>query len=101
MHIHPATVPTSLREELGQQASLELLTMFHEAEAAWRDDVLTIASERFERRLSEDISKLRIDVVEQLALTRTELLRWSFLFWIGQVAAIAALIAFMLRASGR
>ena len=101
MHAYPATVPTSLREDLGQQACFELLTMFHEAEAAWRDDVLTIASERFERRLSEDISKLRIDVVEQLALTRTELLKWSFLFWIGQVAAIAALIAFMLRASGR
>jgi hypothetical protein len=25
------------------------------------------------------------------------LLRWSFLFWVGQVAAMAALLAFMLR----
>ena len=101
MHMHPTTVPTSVREELGEKASFDLLTMVHEAGAAWRDDVLMIATERFERRLSEEIGKLRIDVVEQLALTRTELLRWSFLFWIGQVAAIAALLAFMLRASGR
>ena len=38
--------------------------------------------ERFERRLAE---------------TRVELLKWSFLFWIGQVAAIAGMLAFVLR----
>jgi hypothetical protein len=90
-----------LREELGQEASFELLTMFHAAGAAWKDDVMLIVTERFERRLSEEIGKLRIDVVEQLAITRHELLKWSFLFWIGQVAAVAGLLALMLRAWGR
>ena len=33
----------------------------------------------------------------RMADLRAELLRWSFLFWIGQVAAMAALLAFMLR----
>jgi hypothetical protein len=32
---------------------------------------------------------------------RANLLKWSFIFWVGQVAAIAGLLAFMLRASGR
>jgi len=29
------------------------------------------------------------------------LLKWSFLFWVGQVAAVAGLLAFMLRSAGR
>jgi hypothetical protein len=42
--------------------------------------------ERFERRLAE---------------TRGDLLKWSFLFWIGQVAAIGGMLAFALRSIGR
>ena len=38
--------------------------------------------ERFERRLAE---------------TRGDVLKWSFLFWVGQVAAIAGMLAFFLR----
>lgn len=44
-----------------------------------------------------EIGKLRVD----MANWRADLLKWSFLFWIGQVAAIAGLMAFMLRYVGR
>ena len=74
--------------------------------------MLTSATERFERRLTQEISLLRQDfhqslnegltgIRTELANVRVEMLRWSFVFWIGQVAAVAALLAFMLRASGR
>ena len=74
--------------------------------------MLTSATERFERRLTQEISLLRQDfhqslneglagIRTELATVRVEMLRWSFVFWIGQVAAVAALLAFMLRASGR
>ena len=42
--------------------------------------------ERFERRLAE---------------TRVDVLKWSFLFWVGQVAAIAGMLAFVLRSLSR
>jgi len=42
-------------------------------------------------------SALRRDI----ASARTELLRWSFAFWVGQLAAIAGLLALMLRGTGR
>ena len=29
------------------------------------------------------------------------MLRWSFIFWIGQLAGIAGLLAFMFRVAGR
>jgi len=36
-------------------------------------------------------------VRQELATTRVEMLKWSFLSWAGQVAAMAGLLAFMLR----
>ena len=70
--------------------------------------MLTMTADRFERRLTEQVSLLRQDlhqsindVRSDLANARVEMLRWSFVFWIGQVAAVAALLAFMLRATGR
>jgi hypothetical protein len=41
----------------------------------------------------EALSKLRADFSDM----RVETLRWSFLFWVGQLAAMAALLAYMLR----
>ena len=59
-------------------------------------------TERFERRLAEEFAKLRLEIAElraelradfrvELAGVRADFIKWSFLFWIGQVATIAAL----------
>ena len=48
---------------------------------------------RFDARLGEVAGRFDARLAEQ----RAELLKWSFIFWIGQVAAMAALLAFMLR----
>ena len=86
------------------------------------DELLSAQAERFERRLTEEISGLRAEMHESIAAVRLELhdglaavhrefgairhemtdmkaeiLKWSFLFWIGQVATTAALLSFMLR----
>ena len=67
-------------------------------------DMLTIVTERFERRLAEEISGLRIEmhsgfaaIRKEIAEQRAELLNWSMLFWIGQFAAFTAVLSFMLR----
>jgi hypothetical protein len=67
-----------------------------------------MVAERFERRLALVEASLRLELHDglaalrqEMATTRVELLRWSFAFWIGQVAAMAGLLAFMLRAAGR
>ena len=95
--MEPVTVPDDLRRRLGDDAAFELVTMFHSAESGWADDVLTRATERFGRMLAEENGKLR----QEIATSRVELLKWSFLFWVGQLAAIAGLLAFMLRTAGR
>ena len=91
---------------------------------------MTAAIDRFEYRLTTELSSLRIDVVREISTLRhdvtrdiaalrqdmtqeaatlrqdftrdlssvsVELLKWSFLFWVGQVAAMAVLLAFMMR----
>ena len=62
-----------------------------------------LASERFERRLAEEVSGRRLDMHQGFAAIRQEMslghvawLRWSFLSWVGQVAALAGMLAFML-----
>jgi hypothetical protein len=56
--------------------------------------------QRFERRLTEEASLLRLDfarletTVERALLTQT---RWMFGMWVGQVAATAAIMATMFR----
>jgi hypothetical protein len=93
---------------------------------AWRDDVIAVCTDRFERRLVEETSAVRVQIArteavlrqdmgqmdarirqdmsqlganirQDVADTRVELLKWSFLFWIGQVVTITAILNLMLR----
>src|SRR5262245_55846685 len=97
-------VPLALRDRLGEPGTAALLEFTETRRAEWRDEVLTLAVERFERRLSEQMSAMRVELAQAIAGVRQEIatgrvedLRWSFLFWVGQVAVIAGLLAFMLR----
>jgi len=74
---------------------------------AWAEHVLSIAAERYERRLVQEISGLRVEMRQQMhegfaavrkemSELRADLLKWSFAFWIGQFAATIGLLALML-----
>ena len=39
----------------------------------------------------EDGAKLRVEIAE----SKTEVIKWMFLFWIGQMAATAAIVKFL------
>ena len=115
-----------LRDKLGPDASQDLSNAFEEAQS----DMLTMTTERFDGRLlavgselrseiyqtqsdlRQDLARmdagLRVALAEGLSKIRTEMsemrvdvIRWSFLFWIGQFAATAALLGFMLRSVAR
>lgn len=75
----------------------------------WSEHVLSLAGERFERRLAQEVAGLEIRLRQEirdgftalrreLSELRAETLKWSFVSWIGQLAAIAGLLSFMLRA---
>ena len=130
-------VPDALRERLGAEAAGGLLQLLDLAHREGRADVIAACTERFERRLVEevadvrvqlaqveaslrqeivttgaglrqdmgkmeaglrqDIGKMELGVRQDLSAGRVELLKWCFLFWIGQVVAITGILGLMLR----
>lgn len=102
----------ALGERLGREGTEGLLELIESSRQEWTEHVLTLAEARFERRLTEEISALRVDftrelhqglaaVRQEMATMRVELIRWSFVFWMGQVAVTIGALAFMLRGIGR
>ncbi len=134
-------VPTALSGQLGAEATGGLVELFNRAQREWNEQVLNLAAERFERRLVEETSKLRVEMArgfaevrqemaglradlrqeiagvrvelrednaaqgatlrQEMAAQRVDLIKWMFVFWIGQVGVMAALLAFALRGLGR
>jgi hypothetical protein len=127
-------VPAALRDRLGDEATFGLIELLDTERTDWSERVLSVAADRFERRLVEEVSGLRVEfrtalheevsslrqqmydgmislrgemhdgavaVRQEMATTRVEMLKWSFLFWIGQVAAMAGLLAVMFKITGR
>ena len=62
--------------------------------AEWKKDVLESAADRFERRLSEETGNLRVD----MARMETRLVRWMFVFWLGQLGVTLTVVGVILRA---
>lgn len=55
------------------------------------------ANDRFERRLSEEVGRLRGDVTQAMAQLHGSLVRWMFACWIGQLAVTLSVVAMILR----
>lgn len=108
-------VPSSLRERLGGEATAGLVELLNDARTEWTAEVIGIVEGRFERRLVEETSKLRVEMAQgfaavrqemtqgfaavrqEMAQHRVELLKWAFLFWVGQFFAMASLVAVLVR----
>lgn len=62
--------------------------------------IVDVVTERYERRLSEETGKLRVEMVNGFGALRTEmsdrnfdLLKWMLAFWLAGIAAVAGLLA--------
>jgi len=90
-------VPAQLRARLGSEASEGLVEMF----AAYQE----FSTDRYERRLNQEIAGLRLEVHQGLAALRqdmigvkADLMKWTLLLWLGQFAALTAVLSYLLRA---
>ena len=81
-------VPKPLREKLGDGASEALVNFFNGVNGANKKEIIEIVSDKFEKRLAEEIGKLRVE----MHLLHTKTIRWMFVFWIGQIAVILGLL---------
>ncbi|MEO0149563.1 MAG: hypothetical protein ABIL23_03960 [candidate division WOR-3 bacterium] len=62
------------------------------------------AEDRFARRLAEEIGKLRVEMYNEMGKLRAEMhqfkgdiVKWMFVFWIGQVIALGSLMFAMIK----
>ena len=57
-------VPAPLREQLGADATEGLLQLFEASHREWRADVMAACTERFERRLVDEVAGFRKDILQ-------------------------------------
>ncbi len=115
------TVPRPLRERLGEEGAEALVQLINQATEAARGDMVAVVEEKFERRLTEEASKLRAEVGQlrselveriesvrseltgriesvrselmgKIESVRSELIKWMFLFWVGQIGAVVGIL---------
>jgi hypothetical protein len=153
-------VPTALQDRLGPEPTAGLIELLSEAREEWTAEMIERVGDRFERRLTDETTNVRLEMVQgfaalrqelttglsqvrqelatglsqvrqelttglsqvrqemttglsdlrqemtagfaairqEMADQRFELLKWAFLFWIGQVFAVAGLMAVVIRA---
>ena len=117
-------VGVALRDRLGEAGARELSDYIEQQGDVWRADAVNTCTDRFNTRLqnyagksevldgfnkvidrladtkielADRMSATKIELGDRLSEMRVELLRWSFAFWIGQVAVMAGAMALMFR----
>ena len=96
----PAPLRRQLRDKIGADVSEGLVTWLEEMRAEHEDKLEQMHAEHIERlarmdarmdamesRLIERINRLEVRISD----VQSNLMKWSFVFWCGAVAAIAAL----------
>lgn len=107
-------IPRAIRDVLGDEGSFALVDIFDKVVEDKKLGILEFVEEKFEKRLSEenaktngriteDLAKLDKRITEEIAKLEvkmsqmeTKLIKWMFIFWIGQFAAIVGTLTAIL-----
>ena len=81
-------LPEGLRLKLGEQAAKELVELVNISNESLKNSILETASDRFERRLSE----FKGEVKAEISQVKADIIKWMFVFWIGQIAVITGVV---------
>jgi hypothetical protein len=101
--------PVVLTDRLSDEVYDALVDMAEDRENATLSRIdarFDVMSERFERRLAEEFGRLRVAMSgemsglrgemgglrAEMAYKHAELLKWAFLFWIGQAATVVGIV---------
>jgi hypothetical protein len=66
-------VPAALQERLGLEATSGLLQLLDSTHREWKADMMTACTDRFERRLVEEIASVRIQIAQVEASIRRDM----------------------------
>ena len=101
-------IPKVLREKLGEDGADSLVELINLSNQKVKEDVIELSAEKFERRLSEELSKLRTEDIAKLdkritdevaklrvemAELKTDLIKWQIGMFVTTVILILGLYA--------
>ncbi len=82
------TLPKVVDEKLSHSDRENVINFINELLNHTKDDVkfdvIQVVEEKFERRLIEEISKVKVEI----ANTKAEIIKWMFIFWLGNIISI-------------
>ncbi len=84
-----------LKDKLRNEGLIELDAALDEVGRRWKENVLEVAADRFERRLAVELSQFRVEVSKEFAAVRVEISssRLSTIRWVaGLLIAQAGVI---------
>jgi len=82
-------------ERFGDDLTNELVEWFNQVDATYRSDLRELNDlnwARFEAKLDQRIADVRADLRAVVAQLETKLIRWMFLFWVGTLGTLIALL---------
>jgi hypothetical protein len=88
----PARLSRKLRDVLGTEAAEDMVRLMdelssqHDRTAEFRQEVLAVL-----QRLDDRIQGVEVRLTKEIGNMKADLMKWSFLFWVGAVSAIAIL----------
>lgn len=93
------TVEKPLKKVLGDDGTDSLVRLLNLVQQEQKENILEFVEDKFERRLSEEISGVREEISGlrvDMHKSQANLLKWIIVFWVTQIGTIAGLlIAFL------
>ena len=77
-------LPKILTERLTEEGAKALVDILDKVNDQSQKVILELAEERFEKRIAQLDSKIEN--------TKADIIKWMFIFWVGQVSTITAII---------
>jgi hypothetical protein len=102
----PVTARLSRRfyDTFGDEIANELVDWFNQVYATYRSELRELNEvnfERFETRLEAEIAQAVARLETQMAAFEARVIKWMFLFWVGQAVTTVGLVFGVVRLTGR
>ncbi|MEO0290466.1 MAG: hypothetical protein ABIN15_04415 [candidate division WOR-3 bacterium] len=97
------TIPKVLREKLGEDGVDALIELLNASNEKLKIDLIDLQTEKYEKKLTEEINKLRAEDIAKLDKRITEetgklrveisksyadIIKWMFIFLVGQISVM-------------
>ncbi len=81
-------LPEALFKNTNKEEQKELADFFDKIVKSSSEAAIITVEEKFERKLTEEISKLDKKISE----TKADIIKWMFIFWAGQIGILVAVL---------